>query len=107
LLFIADIIFGSWVRMLVPYNVGFPIKDGGFFYRIIMGIKANNYRLLEYLYFNGLNIPFAYPPFAFYFAGLICKLFNLSIIDTSVDSCHNSDGKDSCNFSPCFANFAF
>lgn len=78
---ILAIIFGGFVR-LYPANIaGFPINDGGLFVVMIEAIKANSLRLPQYILYNGLNIPFAYPPFAFYIGAISSNLLNLSPID--------------------------
>jgi len=79
LLFMASLIFGAWFRIYPPFAAGFPINDGGLFYKMIEALQQNNFRLPEYVQYNGLNIPFAYPPFAFYLAGSISKAFDVSL----------------------------
>jgi len=74
------LIFGSWYRVSVPLDAGFPINDGGLFYLMIQALRENHYRLPEYIHYNGLNIPFAYPPLAFYIAGLLTDFFHTNII---------------------------
>jgi hypothetical protein len=48
---------------------------------MIEALQQNDFRLPEYVQYNNLNIPFAYPPLAFYLAGLISKIFNISIFN--------------------------
>lgn len=81
LFLISALIFGAWFRIFVPYTAGFPINDGGLFYKMIEGVHANHYHLPEYIRYNGLDIPFAYPPLAFYFAGLVSDLCNITLIN--------------------------
>src|ERR1700690_1482544 len=81
LLGILAIIFGGFVR-LYPANIaGFPINDGGLFVVMIEAIKSNGLKLPQYIQYNGLNIPFAYLPFAFYVGAISSNLFHLSPID--------------------------
>jgi hypothetical protein len=81
LFFLAALMFGAMFRILPPYLAGFPINDGGLFYKMIQAIQENHYRLPEFIQYNGLNIPFAYPPFAFYLAGFIADISGKPLID--------------------------
>ena len=71
LLLLAALIFGSWFRIYPPMLAGFPINDGGLFLASIQALQKNDYVLPAYVQYNGLDIPFAYPPLAFYVAGVI------------------------------------
>jgi len=71
---------GAALRLYTAYQAGFPINDGGLFYKMTRAIQYNNYLLPEYVYYNGLEIPFAYPPFGFYLAGLINDLLGIPLI---------------------------
>jgi hypothetical protein len=81
LFLLSALIFGSAFRILPPYLAGFPINDGGLFYKMIQAVQQNHYRLPEYVQYNGLDIPFVYPPFAFYLAGFIADLSGRPLID--------------------------
>ena len=78
---ILAIIFGGFVRLYPAGIAGFPINDGGLFVVMIEAIKSNGLKLPEYIQYNGLNTPFAYPPFAFYVGALLSNLFHLSPIE--------------------------
>ena len=80
LIFIAAIIFGSWFRLFPVYLAGFPINDGGLFYRMTETLMENRFYLPEFVQYNGLNIPFSYPPLGFYLAGFISALFGINLI---------------------------
>ena len=82
LLFVAALIIGAWFRLYPPGIAGFPINDGGLFYKMIEAIQVNNYRLPGFVQYNGLNIPFAYPPLAFYLANLVTDIFHTTIFNT-------------------------
>jgi hypothetical protein len=69
------VIFGAFVRFLPGGMTGFPLNDGGMFLSMIRDLKNSGYALPEFTSYNGLNIPFAYPPFGFYFARLASDLF--------------------------------
>lgn len=81
LFFIAALLFGGWFRIHPALTVDFPINDGGLFLRMIETIKDNRFHLPTLIEFNGLEIPFAYPPFAFYLAAAIGTLFDISTLD--------------------------
>ncbi len=68
-------IFGLLVRFLPGLIAGFPLNDGGMFLSMIRDLHASRYALPEFTSYNDLNIPFAYPPFGFYFARLVSDLF--------------------------------
>lgn len=80
-LFYCRLYLRCLVRIFVPYTSGFPINDGGLFYKMIEGIQSNNYRLPENIQYNGLTIPFAYHPLGFYFAALVSDLFKITLIE--------------------------
>jgi hypothetical protein len=80
LFFIAALIFGSWFRLFPVYEAQFPINDGGLFYRMTEAIIKNGFRLPEYVQYNGLSIPFAYPPLSFYIAGITSAVFGTKLI---------------------------
>jgi hypothetical protein len=52
-------------------NGHFPLFDGGLFYTMIGDLHQNGYRLPEFTTYNGGDIPFSYPPLAFYFAAVL------------------------------------
>jgi len=80
LIFIAAIIFGSWFRLFPVYLAQFPINDGGLFYNMTEAVMNHGFRLTEYVQYNGLEIPFAYPPLGFYFAGITSAVFGIELI---------------------------
>jgi hypothetical protein len=80
LILIAAIIFGSWFRLFPVYMAKFPINDGGLFYRMTETILGNGFHLPENVLYNGLMIPFAYPPLGFYFAGMTSAIFGVELI---------------------------
>jgi hypothetical protein len=81
LFLIAALVFGAAFRVLPPYLAQFPINDGGLFYKMIEAVQANHYRLPEYVQYNGLEIPFAYPPLAFYLAGFVADISGKPLMD--------------------------
>lgn len=73
-------LIGASVRVMAIGHSDFPINDGGMFYQAIAQIQAAHFRLPADLHYNGLTIPFAYPPLAFYIAGLISSATGASLI---------------------------
>src|SRR5690606_5306348 len=52
----------------------FPLFDGGMFYVMIGDLQENGYRLPAFISYNGGDIPFNYPPLAFYLAAALDDL---------------------------------
>ena len=78
---LAALLFGGLFRFLSPWMAGFPVNDGGMFYVMMKDLQANHYIPPLYTTYNYLNIPFAYPPLAFYIGAGISDLLNISFID--------------------------
>lgn len=74
-------IFGGFVRLYPAGISGFPINDGGLFVAMIEAINANGLRLPLYIQYNNVNIPFAYPPFAFFIGAFLSSFFHFNPID--------------------------
>jgi hypothetical protein len=62
----AVVVLGATLRALPVVGAGFPLNDGGLF--LTMGDEVRNAGFVLPLTtdYNGLDAPFAYPPFAFY-----------------------------------------
>ncbi|HEX8993114.1 MAG TPA: hypothetical protein VF784_15640 [Anaerolineales bacterium] len=73
-------LFGAWVRLLIPGMAGFPMNDGGLFYVMVHDLQANGLRIPLYVQYNGLTIPFAYPPLGFYAGGIASNVLHLDVI---------------------------
>lgn len=56
----------------LPYFLmtDFPLNDGGLFHEMIVAVMGDGLRFPEFVYYNGHEIPFAYPPLSFYIGGL-------------------------------------
>jgi len=74
-------LIGLAIRMAVPLGAGFPLNDGGLFYKMILDLQDANFALPPYATYNSATIPFAYPPLAFYLTGLLSSLFQIPVID--------------------------
>lgn len=72
---------GGFVRMQPALNSIFPLNDGGLFYTMTMDLKSNGFALPQTTTYNLADIPFAYPPFAFYFTGLLSSLTGWQVLD--------------------------
>jgi hypothetical protein len=77
LIALAAVIFGGFIYLDQPATAGFPINDGGLFYAMIRAIQQSRFVLPSFVQYNGLNIPFAYPPLGFYVAALLSTLSGL------------------------------
>ncbi|MGA7669750.1 MAG: hypothetical protein WBW04_04970 [Nitrolancea sp.] len=62
------------VRLLVVLTADFPLNDGGMFMVMIRNLQASHYALPHFTDYNGLHIPFAYPPLGFYAAAFLSDL---------------------------------
>lgn len=80
LIAITAVVFGGWVRWLIPQLAGFPVNDGGLFYVMLRNLIENGLRLPATVEYNGLNIPFAYPPLGFYAGAIAAIAFRLDPI---------------------------
>jgi hypothetical protein len=69
-LLIWAILFGGFVRIFPVLGSEMPMNDGGLFYAMARDIQAADFRLPVETTYNLAGIPFAYPPFALYFAAL-------------------------------------
>jgi len=74
---------GLAVRM--PHVLGhdFPLNDGGLFAEMIQAIQDNGYRLPDSVEYNKHEIPFAYPPLAFYLAASVSDTLHISVVETT------------------------
>ncbi len=76
------VFLGASVRIPVIMNSSFPANDGGMFMQAIVQLKANHFVLPMYLHYNGLTLPYAYPPIGFYVAGILSSLTHMSVLNT-------------------------
>jgi hypothetical protein len=81
LLALIAFIIGGSLRLYTAFIAGFPINDGGLFYTMVEAIQANGYALPNFIYYNGLEIPFAYPPLGFYLSGLVSDILSIPLIE--------------------------
>ena len=77
LMAMAATIFGAWLRLFIPAIAGFPVNDGGLFYVMIRAIQQHGFQLPPYVHYNGIEIPFAYPPLGFYLGAALSNVFHV------------------------------
>lgn len=80
LIVLLSVLFGGWLRFMPVLQAGFPINDGGMFYTMINDLHANHFMLPKFTTYNLLDIPYAYPPLAFYLGAAIKGIFNIETI---------------------------
>ncbi|HEY7452814.1 MAG TPA: glycosyltransferase family 39 protein, partial [Candidatus Limnocylindria bacterium] len=68
---VAVTALGAVVRAIPLAVSDFPVNDGGLFLAMTHAIRDAGWALPESLAWNGDTLPFAYPPLAFYAAGLL------------------------------------
>ena len=68
------LIFGTLVRIGMLFGIDFPLNDGGMFMQAIVDLQHAHYALPEVIHYNGLSLPYAYPPLGFYVAGLLADI---------------------------------
>ena len=74
---ILSLLVGGYIRLSMALSATFPLNDGGLFYQMTQELVANQFRLPFFTSYNHLNIPFAYPPLAFYLTGALNQLLRL------------------------------
>lgn len=80
LLVVSAFTIGALIRFLFVARASFPINDGGLFFTATTDLVKSNFALPVYITYNNLQIPFAYPPLGFYFAGILSKFFSFDLI---------------------------
>jgi len=75
----AAVLLGFAVRLRYVLASGFPLNDGGLFYVTIQALQRSHYALPAFVSYNGLRIPFAYPPLGFYAAALLTDFLHLGL----------------------------
>lgn len=74
---LGAILLGAGLYTYPALLAGFPINDGGLFYTMIRAIQENGFRLPDYVQYNGLSIPFVYPPLGFYVGAAVSTLLRV------------------------------
>lgn len=69
------------VRLITVLASGhFPVNDGGMFYAMTRDLRANGFRLPAVTSYNGMRLPFAYSPLAFYLCGGLSSVSGISLL---------------------------
>ncbi len=79
LLMIAFVI-GTIVRIQYVSGTDYPVNDGGLFYQMVEDLLDNGLRIPAYTTYNNDQIPFAYPPLAFYLIAILKLISNQSLL---------------------------
>lgn len=72
---------GLLVRLPAALQSAYPLNDGGLFYRMILELQANGFRLPLYTTYNSSQIPFAYPPLGLYAGALLASPLHADVLD--------------------------
>jgi hypothetical protein len=72
------ILVGCVIRISFVLQAKFPLNDGGFFFSMIRDLQANDGALPVYSTYNQSQIPYVYPPLAFYLVDFLVKQFSIS-----------------------------
>lgn len=75
------VLTGLLVRAIPVLTADFPLNDGGLFYAMTRDLQHANFLLPAFTTYNGAGIPFAYPPLAFYVAGLLSSGLGFGLLD--------------------------
>lgn len=78
---VFTILIGSVIRLVHILPLDFPLNDGGAFYQMIIDLQNNNYALPVFTTYNLKQIPFSYPPLAFYLSGFLSDLIGGPVIE--------------------------
>lgn len=81
LFLVLAILIGGYIRIAQVLQSEFPLNDGGMFYVMTRDLISNGFHLPLTTSYNGLNLPFAYPPLAFYLAGFLTELTSWQLLD--------------------------
>jgi hypothetical protein len=74
------VVLGIAVRYQYVSGTEYPVNDGGLFYKMTVDLLENDLELPRYTTYNKTDIPFAYPPLAFYTAALVHLATKISLL---------------------------
>jgi len=80
LLFIG-LALAVFVRLALILSSNFPLNDGGMFDVMIKNLQHSHYSLPHFTTYNGMQIPYAYPPLAFYVSAFLADVTHSSPIE--------------------------
>jgi hypothetical protein len=74
------LILGFFVRLVYVFQDDFPINDGGLFYAMVLDLQANGFLIPAVTQYNLSDLPYAYPPLAFYLTGFLNSSFGFDLL---------------------------
>jgi hypothetical protein len=80
ILIATALILGVFVRLVYLFQDDFPLNDGGLFYTMVRDLQANRFLIPAVTQYNLSDLPFAYPPLAFYLTGLLNSFFGFDLL---------------------------
>lgn len=72
---------GLIVRLPYFFTYDFVLNDGALFVQMAEAIRQNHYALPEAVRYNQINLPFAYPPLAFYLVAFLTDAFRRDVLE--------------------------
>jgi hypothetical protein len=75
------LLLGISLRFGLVIGEDFPLNDGALFYLMTQELRTSGYSLPSFTSYNASAIPFAYPPLAFYAAGLVSDMGRVPLLD--------------------------
>lgn len=74
------VLAGLLVRAVPVATSGFPLNDGGLFFAMTRDLQNANFLIPATTSYNGLAIPYVYPPLGFYVAGGLSSVFGFDLL---------------------------
>lgn len=71
---------GTYLRVSIVLQSEFPLNDGGLFWTMTQNLIQNNFVIPKYTTYNLAQIPYIYPPGAFYLNGLISSFLHIPLV---------------------------
>ena len=78
---VVIVIAGALLRIVPVVLADFPLNDGGLFLTMAEDLRTNRFLVPDATTYNGLDIPYAYPPLAFYLTAFLSEFAGLSGLD--------------------------
>ncbi|MBC8332646.1 MAG: hypothetical protein H8E28_11745 [Anaerolineae bacterium] len=81
ILLVTAILVGSFVRLVHPLSGTYPLNDGGLFYTMVQDLSNSPVFLPHFTSYNHTQIPYAYPPLAFFLTNWIAALTRFPLME--------------------------
>lgn len=81
ILLITAILVGSFARIIHPLGGAYPLNDGGLFYTMVQDLSNSPGILPYFTSYNHSQIPYAYPPLAFFLIRWIASWTHLPLME--------------------------